>query len=398
MHIKQNSKDSKVCSINQADQKMKITSIFKTYTIKAYFLFTLISFMAGTPTQANAGFFNDLLTSVIGSNAQAETTQDANNTDINTNTDSYELNSQNLQVIGTDSVDPNIKDATDCTNFTMDDGALELTTCPFGKGIENTSSGEMVVYEVQAGDTLSEIAASYDVSINTIKWENNLTSQSVKVGQKLNILPVTGVKHIVKKGDNLDKIALKYEADVEDIMVFNDVSKSTALKQGDVLYIPNGIIKPVIIVQRPSSIKKYVDDDKYVPSSISTGYYIRPANGPITSPYGSRRGSYHYGIDIGNVRGTAVVAAASGTVVETLASCKEGKRSCGGRYGNYIIIQHDNGTFTRYAHLSRVSVSVGENVSRVEQIGTIGNTGRSTGPHLHFQIEKSNGSTIRPQF
>ena len=291
-----------------------------------------------------------------------------------------------------------MKNATNGTDINTDDGALSVdSNSPFGKGIENNSSGEMTVYEVKSGDTISEIAALYDVSINTIKWENNITGQSIRVGQKLNILPVTGVKHIIKKGDSLDKIAAKYDADVTDIMVFNDFSKTEGLKAGDILYIPNGIIKPAIIVEKPSS-KKPGSSPSYAPSTIASGYYLRPANGPTTSPYGSRRGGFHYGVDIGVSRGSTVLAAASGVIIETVGYCVEGRSSCGGRYGNYIMIQHSNGTITRYAHLSRVSVSVGDTVSQGDPIAKSGNTGRSTGPHLHFQIEKANGSTIRPVF
>jgi len=210
----------------------------------------------------------------------------------------------------------------------------------------------------------------------------------------LKILPVTGVSHIIKKGDNLDKIATKYDAEVEDIMVFNDITKSGTLKTGDILYIPNGIIRPVV-AQKPT-IKKPTTPSSNTRSQ--SGYYIRPANGPTTSPYGSRRRGFHYGIDIGNARGTSVMAAASGIVVNILSSCVEGKSSCGGRYGNYITIEHPNGTFTRYAHLQKVRVSVGQSVTQGEQIGTIGNTGRSTGPHLHFEIENANGSKMKPIF
>ena len=90
------------------------------------------------------------------------------------------------------------------------------------------------------------------------------------------------------------------------------------------------------------------------------------------------------------------MASASGVVVNVVSHCKEGSSSCGGRYGNYITIEHPNGMQTKYAHLQKISVSVGQSVSQGEQIGTLGNTGRSTGPHLHFEVIKSNGSTTRP--
>lgn len=377
----------------QISQKMKISLFFKSYAIKAYSLSLLISLIAGVPTQANAGFFNDFVSSIIGQDTQAADVTSSEEF----GTDDFSHNSQNMPLLES-SIDPDMKHASNSSDVTIvDGGALLPETGLIGSGLESISSGGMTVYEVKEGDTLSEIAELYDVSMNTIKWENNLNGQSIRIGQKLNILPVTGVKHIVKKGDNLDKIAAKYEAETEDIMVFNDILRSTTLKQGDILYVPNGIIKPVVVTEKPSSNKKPTTSSDSS-STASSGYYMRPASGSTTSPYGPRKRGYHYGIDIGNSRGTTVSAAASGVVVNVLGSCVEGRTSCGGRYGNYITIEHPNGQRTRYAHLQKVSVSVGDNVSKGEKIGTIGNTGRSTGPHLHFEIEKSSGSKVRPIF
>jgi len=359
--------------------------------IKASYLFVLISLIVGTPTQANAGFFDFILGN--NSSQAAEVAQ----SDFGTDDFSKDLkNSQNVPLLET-SIDPDMKNANDCSNLAMDEGAIMTDTCDIGSGLENISNGEMTTYIVQEGDTLSEIAMQFDVSTNTIRWENNITGNTLKVGQKLNILPTTGVKHIVKKGDTIEKIAAKYDADVEDIKVFNGLSGNSSLKTGDILYIPNGIIKPTVVTEKPSTTKKPTNNNTGSTPTVY-GYYMKPTVGPITSPYGSRKRAFHYGVDIGASRGTTVVAAADGVVVETLNSCREGRSSCGGRYGNYIVIAHNNGTTTRYAHLSKVSISVGEQVSQGERIGATGNTGHSTGPHLHFQIEKSNGATMRPVF
>ena len=377
---------------------MKISLFTKSYIIKACSFFVLISIIAGIPSQANAGFFNNLMASVMGVSAQAEDSQQNTDNSTDFGTDNFS-NSQTMPVLETSSVDPDTKSISSSAGVNIVDGGMISPDLAgsMGVGLESVSNGEMTTYIVQEGDTLSEIAMQYDISTNTIRWENNISGNSIKAGQKLNILPVTGVKHIIKKGDTLEKIAAKYDADVEDIMVFNGVDKNDQLKAGDVLYIPNGIIKPVVVIQKPTSIKKTTSSsDSNV--SVGSGYYIRPALGPTTSPYGPRRRGFHYGIDIGASRGTRVVAAAAGTIVETVSYCIEGRSSCGGRYGNYIVIEHSNGTFTRYAHLSKVGVSVGESVSQGESIGATGNTGHSTGPHLHFQIEKSNGATIRPKF
>jgi murein DD-endopeptidase MepM/ murein hydrolase activator NlpD len=377
---------------------MKIAIPTKSYIIKVFSVFALIYLMVGTPKQANASFLDSVSSFIFGNGAQASEGSGTDNSTGSNNfgTDNYDYNSQNMQILGTESVDPNAKEVGDVTDVVIDNGALMPDSGLVGVGLESVSNGEMTTYEVKEGDTLSEIAMQFDISVNTIKWENNITGQGIKIGQKLNILPVTGVKHIIKKGDTLEKIATKYEADVEDIKVFNGVDSSGQLKVGDVIYVPNGVIKAV--VQKPYSGKTNSGSSSSSSVKVESGYYMRPTSGPITSPYGPRRSGFHYGIDIGVSRGTSIVAAADGTVIETVGYCIEGKTSCGGRYGNYIMIKHSNGTITRYAHLSKVSVSVGQKVSKGKRIGSSGNTGHSTGPHLHFQIEKSNGSTIRPKF
>lgn len=116
---------------------------------------------------------------------------------------------------------------------------------------------------------------------------------------------------------------------------------------------------------------------------------IRPTNGVVTSRFGSRWGSNHKGTDIGAPIGTPIVAAAGGTV--TLA-----QYGYSGGYGNYLIISHGNGVQTIYAHCNELKVTVGQRVSQGELVATVGNTGRSTGPHLHIEI-RVNGIAQNPQ-
>ncbi len=370
---------------------MKISIFTKSYIIKIYSFFILISLIIGAPSVANASAFSvfgDLVVNILGQDTQAAENPDNDNSDFNL---------QSMQLLETNTIESNAKNVKNnsMTFASEGDALLPFENLSGATGSETETTGEIITYEVQKGDTLSEIADTYGLSMNTIIWENNLKSKVLKEGQKLSILPVTGVKHIIKKGDTLDKIAAKYDADVDEVMIYNDVTRSSSLKQGEILIIPNGIIKTVVVVaSKPSGIKKTLTHDSGV--KMESGYFIRPALGPVTSPYGSRKGSFHAGVDIGNVRGTAIVAAAEGKIVEVIGSCVEGRISCGGKYGNYIIIEHENGLFTRYAHLSKVKVSIGDEVSKGELIGAMGNTGRSTGSHLHFQIEKSNGSTINP--
>lgn len=373
---------------------MKISLFYKPMISWVYSFFIIFSFIAGTPLTADASFFSDisdLATSVFGGNqAQADET-----TSINSD------NSQVLTILETGSVNPDVKNAVLPEEPIIGQGGafiynddLSETDASNLKLDKSPLSDEISIYVVKEGDTLSEIADAFNISTNTIRWENNISGQTISVGQKLNILSVTGVKHIVKSGDTVSKIADKYEAESEDIYIFNGITKENGLKVGQVLIIPNGIIKPVVVSGTKSS-----SGGTSVPSNtkVQAGYYIRPIPGRVTSPYGSRHGSFHPGVDLAGVKGvTKVMAAADGAVTKVVRGCVEGRKSCGGGYGNHIEVVHANGTTTRYAHLTSSLVSVGQTVSQGEAIGILGNTGNSTGPHLHFEIINANGSKMRP--
>ncbi|MBD3107374.1 M23 family metallopeptidase [Bacillus sp. AGMB 02131] len=123
---------------------------------------------------------------------------------------------------------------------------------------------------------------------------------------------------------------------------------------------------------------------------------IIPTSGTVTSEYGTRWGTFHHGIDYGNVRGTQVVASADGIVTRASGGCYEGNASCNGSFGNVIYIKHvlSSGEIytTVYAHLNSINVSVDQTVSQGQVIGNLGNTGDSTGPHLHFEVHQGNFS------
>jgi len=244
----------------------------------------------------------------------------------------------------------------------------------------------IITYEVQPGDTLSEIAEDFDVSTNTIRWENNL-GNTIKPGQELRILPLSGIRHTIKKGDTLGSIAKTYDVEIDDIAVFNDVDNNN-LTIGEKILIPNGT-KPVEkTVPKPRTSTSSASS-KISSISSGSGYYMRPTTAPVTSKFGPRSGRYHYGIDYGAPTGTPIFAAAAGTVVKT---------SCGTGYGKCLLVQHDNGTRTLYAHASALYVGAGEYVSKGQTIAAIGSTGRSTGPHLHFEIIEANGKKRNVNF
>lgn len=236
--------------------------------------------------------------------------------------------------------------------------------------VNKPTSDQISIYVVHKGDTLSQIAEMFDVTVNTIKWGNDLSSNTLKEGQTLVILPISGVKHTVVKGDTLASLAKKYKGDVEEIMAYNDIAKGQTLVAGSIIIIPDGeVIAPSYSgssIGRTSSsgLKEY------------KGYYMRPIIGGKKT-----QGIHGYnGIDIGAPTGTPILAAADGEVIVARAG------GWNGGYGNYIVIRHSNGTQTLYAHNSRNNVSVGDSVKQGEVIGLIGSTGKSTGSHVHFEI------------
>ena len=230
-----------------------------------------------------------------------------------------------------------------------------------------SGTGQISTYIVRGGDTLSEIAEMFGVSRNTIIWANNLRGTSIREGQELVILPISGVRHVVKSGDTLKSITTKYKADLEDILSYNGLSTESKLQIGDIVIIPDGVINA------PSTLVLASGSQNY-PTYV--GYYMRPISGGRKS-----QGIHGYnGVDIAAPTGTPVIASASGTVIISRSS------GYNGGYGLYVAIRHDNGTQTLYGHLSRVNVSVGQVVSQGEIVGAVGSSGRSSGPHLHFEV------------
>lgn len=241
---------------------------------------------------------------------------------------------------------------------------------------EHDPDTRISLYVVREGDTLQTIASLFKVTVNTIKWANNI-SGVIRPGDSLLILPISGVKHTVVKGDTLSKIALKYKADEQDISDFNGIPASSELQVGTVILVPEGEIPapvapkslPTNYAKNPTSKVRGAGGPSY------PGYYLRPVSGAKT------QGLHGYnGVDFGAPIGTGVKAAASGVVI---ASKVDGWN---GGYGGMVIISHPNGTQTLYSHLSATLVRPGQNVDRGQYIGLSGNTGKSTGPHLHFEI------------
>ena len=257
----------------------------------------------------------------------------------------------------------------------VDAGALVPEQGPNGAAgsVSGTqTSGEISVYVVREGDSLSQIAEMFSVTANTILWANDIKrADLIRPGDSLIILPISGVRYVVKKGDTLASIAKAYHGNVEDMLSYNGLASASDIRIGQTVVIPGGeVIAP------PAPKKSSVPAASSVAPRGGSGYFAHPLPGAVRT-----QGIHGYnGVDLGAAVGTAIRATAAGQVI----IAKSG--GWNGGYGDYVVIKHPNGTQTLYAHASVLYVSVGQYVSQGETIAAVGSTGRSTGAHLHFEV------------
>ncbi len=239
----------------------------------------------------------------------------------------------------------------------------------------------IIYHKVASGDTLASIAKKFDISVDTIKWENDLDSDDITIGETLKIPPITGIVHKVVSGDTVYSIAEKYNTDAQKIanFPFNEFADldTFALVAGQILYVPEGT--------PPSAAPHFTQPTtpQFFAGQTGSSSFIWPTTGAITQyPIW-----YHMALDIANSASPPVIAADSGTV--SYSGC------IGWGYGCHVIIDHGNGYQSLYGHLSSLMVSAGQGVSKGSTIGIMGSTGRSTGAHLHFEI-RENGALANP--
>lgn len=240
----------------------------------------------------------------------------------------------------------------------------------------STPPGRISVYVVREGDTLSEIATMFNVSMNTVIWANDLSgARDVHPGDTLIILPVSGLEHKIAKGDTLKSLAKKYSGDANEIAQFNGLDEGAPLAVGTTIIIPGGEIVT------PAATRKTVAPTRTAilggGGAAANGYYSNPVPGGLFT-----QGIHGWnGIDIGAPRGTPVYAAANGTVL-----IARNNGAWNGGYGNYVVITHSNGSQTLYSHMRSTVAFPGQSVSSGQLLGYVGATGRATGPHLHFEV------------
>jgi murein DD-endopeptidase MepM/ murein hydrolase activator NlpD len=230
------------------------------------------------------------------------------------------------------------------------------------------------VYRVVKGDTISEIADRYGITTDSIITFNAITNaRALSIGKYLKIPTLNGILYEVKKGDTAASLAASFKISEERI---NDVNRTgdVPLEAGRTLFLPDA---------RLSS---------WALREISGDLFSWPVRGWITSWYGWRNDpftgsrSFHSGLDIGSTKGAPIRAAMEGVVSSTGYSTTS---------GNYVVLRHHSGYTTLYAHLDRIDVKPGRSVTQSTIIGTVGNTGYSTGSHLHFTVSK-HGRTMNP--
>jgi len=230
------------------------------------------------------------------------------------------------------------------------------------------------VYQVEKGDTVSGISGLFDITPDTILSANNIQSaRSLKPGMLLKIPSMAGIVYVPKNGDTVAAIAKKYEISADRLIEANGLL-STELNSDKTIFLPDAKLPTAVLRE------------------ISGDLFKWPVRGVITSWFSWRRdpfsgrNSFHNGLDIGVPMGTPIGAAMEGTVSETGYSPIMGK---------YVILKHSGGWKTLYAHMSSILVQEGQYVSRSGRIGLSGNTGYSTGPHVHFTVYK-NGKLTNP--
>ena len=293
-------------------------------------------------------------------------------------------------------------------------------------------------HTVAEGETLNGIAAAYSVGTEYLIWNNPLIGpdpDSLVIGEQLLVPSSNAIVYDVRLGDTVNDIAATYGVDPQAVISFagNKLDSPDLITEGMVLMLPGGVPPPppapvevpaevpaeapaeapaevvpslpVAVaeipqpapapapapapVRAPAPVPVPVPAAAPPPAPVYTASigYIWPAAGPVWSGFGPRGGGWHDGIDIGAGHGSGVVAAASGQVILSTYS--------NNGYGSYIIIRHDDGSETLYAHLSDRYVGLGEYVSQGAAIGAVGCTGWCTGPHLHFEVHIG-GAAVNP--
>ena len=268
---------------------------------------------------------------------------------------------------------------------------------------------EVVIYVVQPGDTVFGIAEKFGLKPETIFWGNYFlladNPHALVEGQELNILPLDGTYHRWSAGEGLNGVAQGYSVTPEEIISWegNNLDLETLgdwsnpdIEPGTFLVVPGGSRQFVTwsapqITRANPGVAKFIGPGAcgtIMDGAVGTGTFIWPSNAHFISGYDYSPSTNHFAIDIDGDLGEAMWAADSGVVVYA------GWNNFG--YGNMVVIDHGNGWQTAYAHMQVYSVVCGQSVFQGTPIGTIGSTGKSSGPHIHFEMLHNNYGKVNP--
>ncbi|MDR1931039.1 MAG: M23 family metallopeptidase [Treponema sp.] len=230
-------------------------------------------------------------------------------------------------------------------------------------------------YTIKQGDVVGEVAKRFGLNAGTLISLNNIkNTRSLKIGLTLKVPNQDGVYHTVKRGETLESITKKYKADVVATKVANELFSDQINTNKD-LFVPGAVM--------PREEEQQINGD----------LFIWPVQGRLTSYYGYRRSpfgggrSFHNGLDIAAPTGTPIRAAMAGRVSAV---------GYDNTFGNFVVITHQGGYRTLYGHMDIYRVKSGAYVNAGDLIGDVGNTGLSTGPHVHFTVYQ-NGATTNPR-
>ena len=267
------------------------------------------------------------------------------------------------------------------TNDIIPKKEMAVTTLP-----EARKRSEPFIYKVESGDTLYSIGEKFKISVDALEYTNGLTDNSILgVGQEINVPPAAGLVHKIESGDTLTSIALKYDVPIQAIADFNYLLDTTHLALGTELVIPGGKVPkyvPPVYVEQPGPLSTGPAGQAGPNKSLC----VWPTTVRFITQYLSW---YHNGLDIATPAGAMppILSCMGGTVI------RAGWDPWG--LGLHVRIDHGNGYETVYGHMSRLDVSYGQKVKRGQIIGLMGNTGNSTGAHVHFMV-KYNGVPQNP--